>query len=387
MLTRMLVGPALLRGGVVAAEGTLRAGSGRSAMTGAGEAAWRCVITALTGQDEASLVSVIIPTYNYARYLPSALRSLQLQTHANWECLVVDDGSTDDTAAVVGRTATRDPRVRYVAQDNLGMSAARNRGIAAASGTYIQFLDADDALQARKLEIQVRYLEAHAEADIVLGAWGHWDGSDSLLGTRTSDPPLPEGAGERVVEALLRGNMIAVNAPLVRAEVVRAVGGFDERIGAHEDWEYWLRCALMGVQYARVSGAASMALVRRHRTSVSQDSVRMLDGAIRVRRRVDHELSEPWQRRLNRALLADAEVWLGTRLGVHGALVAGMRLGLRGAIRARSARHLLRVAAIPFAATPPGRWVGARLWPRLFAPGLATTELPSVKDPVGGRSD
>ncbi len=332
------------------------------------------------------MVSVIIPTYNYARYLPTALRSLQRQTYRNWECVVVDDGSSDDTAAVVERTVAGDPRVRYLAQDNLGMSAARNRGMATASGGYIQFLDADDALQERKLEIQVRCLERHPEVDIVLGAWGHWDGGDSLAATPTAGPPPPEGAGQPVVEALLRGNMIAINAPLLRADVIRAVGGFDEGIGAHEDWEFWLRCALRGLRYARVDGAAGSALVRPHRTSVSQDPVRMLEGAIRVRRRLGSELTEPWQRRLNRALLADAEVWLGTRLGVHGSLLAGMRLGLRGAIRGRSARHLLRVAAVPFAATPPGRWLGERLWPRLFASEPAAVELRHVKDAVDRQS-
>src|SRR5512142_2373135 len=96
--------------------------------------------------DEA-LVSVIVPVYNYGRYLPDALDSVIEQTYETWECLVVDDASGDDSAAVAERYAARDNRIRCIRQEsNRGVSAARNRGIAESRGAFVQFLDADDRL-------------------------------------------------------------------------------------------------------------------------------------------------------------------------------------------------------------------------------------------------
>ena len=87
-------------------------------------------------------VSVVIPAYNYARYLPEAIRSVLAQTHSDLECIVVDDGSTDNTREVV--SAIEDPRVRYVHQANAGLSSARNTGIREAEHPFVGFLDADD---------------------------------------------------------------------------------------------------------------------------------------------------------------------------------------------------------------------------------------------------
>jgi glycosyltransferase involved in cell wall biosynthesis len=94
--------------------------------------------------------SVIIPCYNQGRYLSSALQSVQGQTFQDWEAIVVDDGSTDSTAAAVARST--DPRIRYVYQENQGLSAARNTGICSASGACLAFLDADDEWQPGFLE-------------------------------------------------------------------------------------------------------------------------------------------------------------------------------------------------------------------------------------------
>jgi glycosyltransferase involved in cell wall biosynthesis len=86
------------------------------------------------------LVSVVIPCYNYARFLPDAVASVQEQTHTNWECIIINDGSTDDTAAVAERLAGKDARIKVIHQENRGPSSARNRGLDVALGEYIQFL-------------------------------------------------------------------------------------------------------------------------------------------------------------------------------------------------------------------------------------------------------
>src|SRR6266852_191572 len=117
----------------------------------------------------AGLVSVIITSYNYGHFIAQALDSVLAQTYSNWECIVVDDGSTDNTREVVERYAEANPRIRYFWQENQRLAAARNTGIAKSSGEYFQFLDADDLIERRKLECQVEVLEHHQEIDIVYG--------------------------------------------------------------------------------------------------------------------------------------------------------------------------------------------------------------------------
>ena len=100
-------------------------------------------------------VSVIIPAYNQATFIPKAVASLQAQTLDSWECIVVDDGSTDNTAEIVTNIALREPRVRLLQKQNGGSASARDMGLKHAQGEFIQFLDADDTIASNKLEQQV----------------------------------------------------------------------------------------------------------------------------------------------------------------------------------------------------------------------------------------
>src|SRR5213595_3267170 len=104
------------------------------------------------------LVSIVIPTFNYGHFIRQALESVLEQTYGNWECIVVDDGSTDDTSQVVAEVAAVCKKIRYVRQENQGQPAAMNTGLRLCDGEYIQILDADDLLERRKLEKQVGYL-------------------------------------------------------------------------------------------------------------------------------------------------------------------------------------------------------------------------------------
>ncbi|HJU48612.1 MAG TPA: glycosyltransferase family A protein, partial [Gaiellaceae bacterium] len=115
------------------------------------------------------LVSVVIPCFNDAEFLGDALASLCAQTLQDWECIVVDDGSTDETAAVAAMRAGEDKRIRYLWQANSGLSAARNAGLAVCGGQYVQFLDADDMLEPRKLEFHADTLAQEPAVDIVYG--------------------------------------------------------------------------------------------------------------------------------------------------------------------------------------------------------------------------
>ena len=104
-------------------------------------------------------VSIIVPCYNQAVYLPNAIASLQAQTLADWECIIVDDGSTDNTAEVAANIALKDNRIRLIQQLNNGSASARDRGLREAKGEFIQFLDADDTIEPEKLERQVEFME------------------------------------------------------------------------------------------------------------------------------------------------------------------------------------------------------------------------------------
>ncbi len=335
-------------------------------------------ISGFTSRSGAPVVSVVVPTYKYGHFISDALASLQRQTLDAWECIVIDDGSVDDTGAVVATIARADPRVRYHHQPNRGLSAARNAGLVLAVGRYVQLLDADDAVQPRKLQAQASFLDDRPEIDVVSGAWGYWDGSDALRGEPHHGQQALEGEGREVVETLLRGNVISVNAPLVRLSAIRKVGLFDERLHAHEDWEYWLRMALAHRRFAQVELPEAMALVRIHTTSLSRDRARMLSGLIAARRRVAAELGTPWQRDLNRTLLGDAEVWLGTRIGVHGSLRRGLAMVARGAAHRRNPADILRLLALPVAATRAGRAIGRRVWPSLFS---ERSSVPAAMNP------
>ena len=199
-------------------------------------------------------VSVIIPTYNYARYLPEAIDSALAQTHAPFEAIVVDDGSTDDTPRVLAAYADR---VRAIRQPNQGPSAARNAGIAAARGEYVAFLDADDLWRPRKLERQL----ARFDADDALGLV-HCGSETVDAGGRTVGFLL-DGLEGSVGTEMLRLDREVIQAPgssvVVPRRIAEEAGGFDVRLQRSEDWEFAYRVAAR----ARVGYVAEPLVVYR----------------------------------------------------------------------------------------------------------------------------
>ncbi len=187
--------------------------------------------------DAPPAVSVIIPTYNRAELVTRAIGSVLGQTFQDFEVLVVDDGSTDATEAVVGEVG--DPRVRYLRQPhNQGVSAARNRGMREARGPFIAFLDSDDEWFPEKLERQVECLRA-APADVGLV----YTGVRSETGDGSAWSFRPEHRGD-VYPGILEANPIhSGSSVMIRRNVIRVAGFFDEEIPAIEDFEYWIRIA------------------------------------------------------------------------------------------------------------------------------------------------
>jgi glycosyltransferase involved in cell wall biosynthesis len=180
-------------------------------------------------------VSVIIATYNMARFLPHALESALAQTYEAIEVQVVDDGSTDDTRHVLDPFLT-DPRVRYHYQDNGGQASAKNRGIQEAGGEIVGFLDADDMWMTQKLERQLPLFAEQPQVGVVYSRLQEIDESGNPLGV----------LGHRlhrgwVTKPLFVRNFVGFNTALVRKACLEEADGFDETLGMGIDWDLWLR--------------------------------------------------------------------------------------------------------------------------------------------------
>ena len=258
------------------------------------------------------IISVIIPTYNYSQYVADAIRSVQSQSFSDWECLVIDDGSTDNTRQIVADISASDPRVRYFYQQNKGLSAARNTGIKESSGDFLQFLDSDDLLESRKLELQLNYFFSHPDVDIVYGDMRYFPSDHpqerlfSLKNTNKPWMPKISGRGKEIVRQLLNDNIMVVNCPLLRRKVIDATGLFDEGLNANEDWDYWLRCALNDFNFMYLDLPETLALVRHHPASMSKDPFRMINAKEQVHHKFDALLIDSELKSANRKALACA---------------------------------------------------------------------------------
>ena len=230
---------------------------------------------------ENPLVSVIIPNYNHARFLGGAIRSVLEQTYRPVEIIVVDDGSTDNSADVA---AAFGDQIRYIYQTNAGLSAARNTGLRAAKGELIGVLDADDMYEPNFLETLVAALQADPEADGVYCGYRFVDEANNPL-PQIENRPVPPG---ELYTALLDGNFFVPESVFLRRRVYNDVGFFDESLRACEDWDVWLRAAK---KYRLIH---SPHILTRHRVlagSMSTDPLRMLTARLAVLKK--HVGAEP----------------------------------------------------------------------------------------------
>src|SRR5215469_2782864 len=188
----------------------------------------------MNGSDT-ELVTVIVPTYNMAHYLPQSVPSALGQSYANIEVQIVDDGSSDDTPAVVRQWAG-DPRVRVHRQANSGLSAARNSGVALARGEFVALLDADDVWLPEKLALQMPLFRGRPDVGVVYSDYQKVDDDGA---------PLPQNPSHmhrgRVSGRLLIENFVPASAAVVRHECFARCGGFDTTLRTGEDYEMWLR--------------------------------------------------------------------------------------------------------------------------------------------------
>lgn len=218
-------------------------------------------------------VTIVIPTYNRAAWVGQAIRSALEQTVVDLELIVVDDGSTDDTASVIGALPA-DGRLRYVHQENRGRSEARNHGLRLAKGEYIGFLDSDDQLLPDALAKQLAAFAMQPEAGMTVAGYRVVGDQGQALGEFR---PW-EWADRRDLQGWLFNCFGMPGTVLHRRTWVERVGGFDRACEIAEDWDLYLRLAAAGCQtawnrsivcaYHRHQGSSIMDIERHHRGTV-----------------------------------------------------------------------------------------------------------------------
>ncbi len=233
-------------------------------------------------------VSVVIPTYNSGPLVVEAVESVLAQTRPAAEIIVVDDGSTDDTA---DRLARFGPRIRYIRQANARVAAARNTGLRAATGDAVGFLDADDAWHPEKLARQAAALEADPGLGVLATRVFAWPGS-------YPDPGPERGTVVALpTDAMLPANPITTSSVLVRREVLDRAGEFDRNLFGPEDYDLWLRCsrvAGVGVLDQPLTGYRDVP------ASLGKQAETMYKGLVRIHQKLGAAgvwAGRPWFRR------------------------------------------------------------------------------------------
>ncbi len=193
-------------------------------------------------------VSVIMPAYNAGEFIAESIDSVIGQTFTNWELIIVDDGSTDNTASIAQQYQSSDPRVRYFHQQNSRQGKARNTGIKNSTGRYIAFLDADDLWTNDKLQLQVDILNARPEIDLVFSQ-GYFLMTDGSL--QNSDVKVKEWNCEHDGDEFIDWNQIPILSAIVKKEALEDVGLFSEELSIQnaEDYHLWLKLLHKGHRF------------------------------------------------------------------------------------------------------------------------------------------
>lgn len=221
------------------------------------------------------LISVVIPSYNYGRFVADAIRSALRQDYVHREIIVVDDGSTDDTRQ---RLAPFMEQIRYIYQENQGLSAARNTGIRAAHGEFIALLDSDDVWHPRKLTCQVACQARHPETGILA--------TDHVVDLTNGWPVFPDVPAPAIhnysLDELVLRCRFAPSSAMIRKECFEQVGLFDADLRSVEDRDMWIRIAC---RYPVAKLCLPLCWYRIHDSNLSHVAVRMEEHELKVLRK------------------------------------------------------------------------------------------------------
>jgi len=249
----------------------------------------------MTDSSTESRVSIIVPTCNYGRFIADCLNSVRNQTYTNWECWIIDNGSTDDTPERV-RPFLSDARFHYFPIKHTSTSGARNAGIRKSSGAFIQFLDADDMLASDKLRRGAEALRNDATLGLIYGSARYFDDGNfgTFRYTKTSEntPWIPEYTGDStaLIPVIMNRNVFVISSPLFRRSVLNQTGLFRDALNWTEDWEFYIRILASGIAIAYDGDDGSHSFIRVHASSLSQNTVRMFQHGALARSFADNTL-------------------------------------------------------------------------------------------------
>ncbi len=276
-------------------------------------------------------VSVLLPAYNAESTLREAVESVLAQTYRDFELVLIDDGSTDGTLGIMQAAARRDPRVRLIVHDNMGMGASLNHAMAAVDAEWVARMDADDVMMPARLERQMDFLDAHPDLAVASCLVYYADEQGDVIARSTSDLFSPDD----LVRYLRTNRLIAVSHPgaIMNRRAVLAVGGYRPQFWPSEDLDLWNRLAERGhlvlvqpeylLKY-RIH-AASICVAEPH---LSMRQIRWVKKCMVARRagRPEPSLEEflasernaPWLERMNRRRKHLAQVWYKSATHYYG---------------------------------------------------------------------
>lgn len=222
--------------------------------------------------ENSPLVSVIIPNYNYAHLIVETLQSVQQQTYKNFECIVVDDGSTDNSVEVISQFAANDERFKLLSKRNGGLSSTRNEGMKIAQGTILAFLDSDDLWEVDKLKNQLNQLVKN-NGDVVFSAIQNFRDDKNLDSVSFIEEPLD-------VYTFLAHNPIMGGSSnfIMKREVFEQVGFYSQDLRSAEDLHYFFRIALAGFKFAYCDTVD--VKIRKHDVSMMTNHLKMFYGKL-----------------------------------------------------------------------------------------------------------
>lgn len=291
-------------------------------------------------------VAIVIPAYNAAPWLGATLDSVLAGTCQDFEIIVVDDGSADDSAAVA---AARGPQVRVIQQANAGMSAARNCGIAASQAPFVALLDADDLWHPHKLALQLAVLDARPEVGLCYSEFFSWDGTAPMPAAWAQDPgtALDERLSGYIYHQMLLTNFVLPSSAVFRRTLLDQLGPFLCEDHQTDDWEYLVRASRLTpfaklaaplVAYRQTPGSLSRQPRRENVTEQMRDRLIAQHGPTGPDGRSVDAAELAWRRYKGRRDHADTHLARGSlRLGMGGFAA----LLVRGPRRAQTLRSLV----------------------------------------------
>lgn len=242
------------------------------------------------------LVSIIITCYNQANFIKSAIESAVNQSYGPIEIIVVNDGSTDNSLDIIQAISSRE-KIFIATTTNGGPAFARNAGLKYANGEYISFLDGDDLYLPNRLKVHIDFLMSNYNVDISYSETQYFYNQQK---NSFNIKKRPQINGD-IFRKLIRGNFIPTNAFVIKSSMLRKIGGYDESLRTHEDWDMLLRLSLAGARFGHIDQITQ--LVRIHKENITKNRRLMVESEIAVMRKIwKINLSSEQENYLNKAL-------------------------------------------------------------------------------------